>query len=621
MMKYLAIFLAAVLAETASALMLESFENAAFPPVNWAKTNLLGGPGWYRLPVGVMPLPGWGNGTSSVPPVAGAGSHNAYCSWTTGGGSGEGYHNDQWLISPRLTGLTATSSVSYWIRFAFTNFPDTVYLRLSTNTAAPSDFTFVLQTNIFARGSHVNQFPPWTNVVVSLGGLGLPEGTPVYLAIQEYEWDNTHNGAAIQLDVIASDLTPPPAAQLSVGQLAFSGVYAGGVLTQTFALASIGGGDNATYSCAVTYAPGGSGWAALSPASGALGLAESQVVTVRVSTASLNAGSYAATNRVTVPGSLQPPLALPLTLTIERASQAISFAAPGSQLTTSVVHLAATAVSGLPVVFTVDDGPATLSNGTNLSFYTAGTVRLVASQPGNSNWFPAPSLTSTFEVALTPQSIAFPDPGPQLATSVVGVAATASSGLPVTFSWSGGAGYIQNATNLVFTGTGTVSVTAAQAADGLRWSPAPPVTNTFLVSPAAAQVSLAGLAQTYDGSPHGHRRHHPGGPGCGDHLRGRHRSPLQQRRLCRDRRGAARTLPGGGHRPARRGPGRSVHPVSAPRGPAGRNLGRDAGCHFLLGPAPGLYRSRRARRPGPRNQSHVYGHGRRPGGGRPGRKW
>ena len=85
----------------ATAQMLESFEYGV-PPPGWIKTNLLGGSGWYQLPIGVMPLPGWGNGTSSVPPAAGAGTHNAYCTWTTGGGASEGYHSDQWLISPQL---------------------------------------------------------------------------------------------------------------------------------------------------------------------------------------------------------------------------------------------------------------------------------------------------------------------------------------------------------------------------------------------------------------------------------------------------------------------------------------------------------------------------------------
>lgn len=142
-----------------SAQMFESFEYGV-PPPGWAKTNLLGGSGWYQLPVGVMPLPGWGNGTSSVPATAGAGTHNAYCTWSTGGGASEGYHSDQWIISPQMNGLTATSTLSYWLRFAFTNYPDEVRVRLSTTGPAPANFTIVALTNIFAKGSWPGQFPP-----------------------------------------------------------------------------------------------------------------------------------------------------------------------------------------------------------------------------------------------------------------------------------------------------------------------------------------------------------------------------------------------------------------------------------------------------------------------------
>ena len=184
--------------------MFESFEYSV-PPPGWIKTNLLGGSGWYQMPIGVMPLPGWGNGTSSVPPTAGAGTHNAYCSWTTGGGASEGYHNDQWLMSPRLTGLTATSSLSYWLKFDFTNFPDTVYLCISTTGPAPANFTIVAYTNVFAKGSWTGQFKPWTNTVVNIGSLGIPAGTPIWVAIREYEWDNTWNGAAVQLVGGAAD--------------------------------------------------------------------------------------------------------------------------------------------------------------------------------------------------------------------------------------------------------------------------------------------------------------------------------------------------------------------------------------------------------------------------------
>jgi hypothetical protein len=555
----------------ASAQMSESFEYGV-PPPGWTKTNLLGGGGWYQLPIGVMPLPGWGNGTSSVPATVNAGTHNAYCSWNTGGGASEGYHNDQWLISPRLTGLTATSTVSYWLRFNFTNFPDTVYFRVSTNGPAPANFTFVPLTNVFARASYPNQFPPWSNHVVNVGALGIPAGTPIWIAIHEYEWDNVHNGAAIQLDVINSDLTAPPEARVGPTSLTFTAYYEGAdPAPQTFALQGVGS-SGMGFASAVTFGAGPTSWLSVGgPASGTLGFQGSQVYTAAVSVAGLDLGTYVATNVFNVPGATNNPLRVPITLNVIRRPQTISFPNPGPQFTTNRVGLAGTASSGLPVTFSVFSGPGSIVGATNLSFTGTGTVRVVAWQLGNVYYDVAPcvtqamavtkpnaaiaitnlshvydssphgatvttvpeglavvttynggaalpvaigsyAVTSTvddvlyggtataiFTITRMPQTVDFPDPGAQWTTSVVELAATASSGLPVTFSVASGPGAIGGGTNLSFTGGGTVGVVATQAGDA-DWLPAA-ATNAIVVSKVEAAVTLGSLNHVHDGTP------------------------------------------------------------------------------------------------------------------------
>ena len=109
-----------------SAAFFESFETSTFPPPGWSKTNTWGGSGWNRLQAGLSPLPGWVSGTSAVPPTVGAGNFTAYCTWSTGGGAEDGYHNSQYLITPGMNGLTATSSLSFWLRCSFTNYADSV---------------------------------------------------------------------------------------------------------------------------------------------------------------------------------------------------------------------------------------------------------------------------------------------------------------------------------------------------------------------------------------------------------------------------------------------------------------------------------------------------------------
>lgn len=96
------------------------------------------------------------------------------------------------------------------------------------------------------------------------------------------------------------------------------------------------------------------------------------------------------------------------------------------------------------------------------------------------------------------QSIDFPAPA-DVAYGVAPftAAATATSGLPVTFTGSG-ACTVSGATVTV-TGVGACSLTAAQAGDG-TYTAAASVTRVFQVTRAPVAVSLAGLAQTWDGT-------------------------------------------------------------------------------------------------------------------------
>ena len=110
------------------------------------------------------------------------------------------------------------------------------------------------------------------------------------------------------------------------------------------------------------------------------------------------AGSYAVVATVNDPdytGSTNG------TLDINRAPQEIFNFIPtnGSVfLTTNVVGLSASALSGLPVTFTVHGGPGLIADGTNLTFAAHGLVEIVASQAGNENWAVAPPLTNLYTV-------------------------------------------------------------------------------------------------------------------------------------------------------------------------------------------------------------------------------
>src|SRR3974390_409980 len=59
--------------------------------------------------------------------------------------------------------------------------------------------------------------------------------------------------------------------------------------------------------------------------------------------------------------------------------------------------VSATASSGLPVTFSIASGPATIS-GNTVTLIGTGLVTVRASQPGNTNYLPAPDVNQSFTV-------------------------------------------------------------------------------------------------------------------------------------------------------------------------------------------------------------------------------
>jgi Zn-dependent metalloprotease len=86
------------------------------------------------------------------------------------------------------------------------------------------------------------------------------------------------------------------------------------------------------------------------------------------------------------------------TLVVDRAPQTIDFPPPADRgFTTATQTLSATATSNLPVGFVLITGPATLT-GAQLSLTGAGSVTVLASQPGNANYLAAPEVQRSFRV-------------------------------------------------------------------------------------------------------------------------------------------------------------------------------------------------------------------------------
>jgi hypothetical protein len=140
-------------------------------------------------------------------------------------------------------------------------------------------------------------------------------------------------------------------------------------------------------------------------------------------------------------------------------------------------ELAAASDAGLPVTFELVQGPVTV-NGTTVTINGAGTVTIRAVQTGNENYEAAFS-EQLFTINKAVQSISFPAITPQNTTATVQLAATASSGLPVSYSIVSGPGNIQGNT-LSFTGQGNVVVRASQPGNE-NYLPGAPMDQTVLV--------------------------------------------------------------------------------------------------------------------------------------------
>jgi uncharacterized protein (TIGR03437 family) len=117
----------------------------------------------------------------------------------------------------------------------------------------------------------------------------------------------------------------------------------------------------------------------------------------------LNAGSQTLSVSVTATG--YPPAVAAVTLLVNPASQTITFGPISSRLSTDGPFvLSASASSGLPVVFSVVSGPATIA-GNTLTITGTGTVKVQASQGGDANRLAAVPVVQSFAVNVGSSTI------------------------------------------------------------------------------------------------------------------------------------------------------------------------------------------------------------------------
>jgi hypothetical protein len=176
-------------------------------------------------------------------------------------------------------------------------------------------------------------------------------------------------------------------------------------------------------------------------------------------------------------------------------AQTITFANPGAQTVGTPQTLSATATSGLAVSFASTTTNVCTVSGTTATFLTAGTCTITASQAGNSTYAAATPVSQSFAVnggsgTLKPQTIDFPAIPTQTIWAPMSFYATASSGLPVTFtiltpSICGDDGQ--------YSAIGTCTVEATQAGNS-TYAAATPVTQNITVVGATQAIDFGPIA-------------------------------------------------------------------------------------------------------------------------------
>jgi hypothetical protein len=148
-----------------------------------------------------------------------------------------------------------------------------------------------------------------------------------------------------------------------------------------------------------------------------------------------------------------------------KENQVITFPSIPTQAITNRYGLSATANSGLNVNFSILSGAATLAEGTNLAFFSTGVVSMIASQPGNSAWNPAPEMTNSFDVlavytlTIQPSMHGLTVPGAGTYEFMEGQNATVTATASAYYHfgrWTGDAGGAENPLRLLMNASKTV---------------------------------------------------------------------------------------------------------------------------------------------------------------------
>ena len=158
--------------------------------------------------------------------------------------------------------------------------------------------------------------------------------------------------------------------------------------------------------------------------------------------------------------------------------------------------LGATASSSLPVNYTSNTTAICTISGSNAVLVAVGNCSITANQAGNASFVAAGPVTRTFNVTQNANVITFTaPPDTALSAGPVGLGATASSALTVSYTSNTAAICTISGSNAVLVAVGSCSITANQAGNG-SFVAATPVTRTFNVTQNANVITFTAPPDT-----------------------------------------------------------------------------------------------------------------------------
>ena len=192
-------------------------------------------------------------------------------------------------------------------------------------------------------------------------------------------------------------------------------------------------------------------------------------------------GTY--TGTLTASNGVLPNATQTFSIAIAGAAQTISFSPPANQaLGAQPFTISATASSGLVIGFASLTPSVCAVNSNTVTLLAAGTCTIRASQGGSMSYAPAPTVDQSATVSRGSQTIAF-----QVVRSTtpldgapISLIASASSGLPVTFTLLTPTVCVLDANFVAPIALGTCTIRASQTGNA-NYNPAPDVEQTIAV--------------------------------------------------------------------------------------------------------------------------------------------